>query len=1259
MSDSIDLLTIQQMNDMEIVNCLGMAKLPTIVSLLHERYNGEVQFIDIGGDCMIRYGENNIANMSYLPVILQFLKIEDGLLTLEGNISLPACYENRSRFYVEVCGREIPFRMYDAGFDVEEGAYIEKRTAFCIRLELDNLPKEGFDFTFGYDTDGIKSVCSKINSLRFFPVADLLEEQYAVLDCWMFQIKNGCLIAKPVTQKKQEEAEKQFLDCLRNKHPEWAVNVEKIRKEIFVRRQDKKKKIWLFFDRLDKADDNGEAMFRFLCTKKPSDIDYYFVIGENSPDYERMKTFGPVVPALSFEHQVLLSVADYVVTSQLNGYVENPYGETEECFRDLYHRAKVVFLQHGVTKDNQTKWLNRFNQDLYGLVAAAPMEYQSFLETPYFYDTNTIWYTGMPRFDLMEDKTEKYILVMPTWRQKYMKQVLLEETQTYKWFPNEEFDDSSYIKVYNSLLCNEKFKKMCKRKGYRIIFMPHPIVQPYVDRFKAPEDVIVFNYNVSWRDLFEKCALMITDYSSVAFDFAYLNKPVLYYQFDRDEFFSSHSYKEGYFDYKDMGFGEVVSEEAELLNCLEYYLNTNCKSRQKYLDRIKDFFGYQDRNNSQRIYERILEMEKIGKIGHSNYEVSIIEGHIVHIVHKLPDGGFEDWNIYLENVFWGGNISFPMTVEDDAVDTIIYMHDLTEEEFATTGEYRAKGPSTGTIRICANDNRKAMHFVMYTSREQHYSQLVKFRHRNEHVALTKENLLLDFEGCLYTKYAHSMDIKKVELVIDANHRQIIPIHMQLGREEYEKVDYSVPISSIIEQETDVNNAIHIEVYFDEETFVSFNIGHKTDVEMPKKFYYVPITSGYYGDYALCVRGNVHQNYSLVVRPKDPIEYDKSFLFKESELVSKFLYHVVGKLKVLRKKKPVNLFFEKNSMKADEGTFEIFDACCKLNSSKSYFILDEHSAQWPELSKHKNVVKKYSWKYYFLLYSANNFISTETSSHLNVHRAINPYVRRTLLESNLIFLQHGVTYLKCQGGGSVFGKDKEGEPTIIAVGSQKEAKVVAKMLHIPIERCMIAGLPVFSTIEADHITESSEDIATIMLTWKVSEEHLLTHFEDSTYFQYVCEVYDLLKQHLPEKQIRIVPHPKVLEHLAGTRLGDTIWTGAVSDALRDSKLLITDYSSTCYNSFYQGGAVVFYQPDLEKFQKEVGKLIPQDDEYIGYRVFEKEDLKEVIDAGIHDGHIDLGCLRNEEFVARYQTINEFNDGKNIDRIVDYLKKKNIV
>ena len=107
------------------------------------------------------------------------------------------------------------------------------------------------------------------------------------------------------------------------------------------------------------------------------------------------------------------------------------------------------------------------------------------------------------------------------------------------------------------------------------------------------------------------------------------------------------------------------------------------------------------------------------------------------------------------------------------------------------------------------------------------------------------------------------------------------------------------------------------------------------------------------------------------------------------------------------------------------------------------------------------------------------------------------------------------------------------------------------------------------------------------------------------------------------------------------------------------MFITDYSSACYNAFYQGAGVVFYQPDLELYEIENGKLIPNDDEYIGLRTLNKEELIDVLNKSIKDGKIDLSVLRTEEQEKMYQTINEFSDGKNIDRICDKLKELNLV
>ena len=60
-----------------------------------------------------------------------------------------------------------------------------------------------------------------------------------------------------------------------------------------------------------------------------------------------------------------------------------------------------------------------------------------------------------------------------------------------------------------------------------------------------------------------KAMVMITDFSTVAFDFAYLKKPLIYYQFDNNYHFDVES---GYFDYDEMGFGPVAKTSEELRN---------------------------------------------------------------------------------------------------------------------------------------------------------------------------------------------------------------------------------------------------------------------------------------------------------------------------------------------------------------------------------------------------------------------------------------------------------------------------------------------------------------------------------------------------------------------------------------------------------------------------------------------------------------------------------------------------------------------
>lgn len=99
--------------------------------------------------------------------------------------------------------------------------------------------------------------------------------------------------------------------------------------------------------------------------------------------------------------------------------------------------------------------------------------------------------------------------------------------------------------------------------------------------------------------------ILVTDYSSVFMDFAYMHKPVIYFQFDYNEY-RKKQLQQGYFDYKRNGFGPIVTNQNAVIDAIK-----NCKAKSvTYNKRIDAFFGNQDSNNCKRIYDILAEEAK-------------------------------------------------------------------------------------------------------------------------------------------------------------------------------------------------------------------------------------------------------------------------------------------------------------------------------------------------------------------------------------------------------------------------------------------------------------------------------------------------------------------------------------------------------------------------------------------------------------------------------------------------------------------------
>lgn len=465
------------------------------------------------------------------------------------------------------------------------------------------------------------------------------------------------------------------------------------------------------------------------------------------------------------------------------------------------------------------------------------------------------------------------------------------------------------------------------------------------------------------------------------------------------------------------------------------------------------------------------------------------------------------------------------------------------------------------------------------------------------------------------------------------------------------------VSEILEKNININNPIQIRVHLENDIVFKYNLPKRNKkYKKCTRMYYVPLKSMYIDNYSLVLRRTAKGNWLLSKRLKEEIENTKKFITFENKHISRILYGA-GKIAKLCSFKKVNLYYEKFAQKKEEGTFEL----CKLNQeskkSKNYFIIDENSSDYEKIKDEKFVVKKYSLKYYWLAYRANNIISTEAPMHINVLRSNNKLFRKAIYEKPNVFLQHGIIYLKNMHD-SAFVKRREAEPAYILASSQKEKDVIVEQLKLDEKQIMVTGIPMYSQIEHKHINESYDDIVTVMLTWKPYEEHLY-NFEESSYYKNVVEICGILSKYIDKEKIRIVPHPKVKIALEQTDLKENVYSGEISEILKVTKLLISDYSSVVYNSFYQGSAIVFYQDDIEVYEEAVGKLIPAEDEYIGKRAFGLEELETIIKDGVKDKKIDISSFRNKEHEEIYKLINEFTDGKNLERINQELKKKKMI
>lgn len=365
-----------------------------------------------------------------------------------------------------------------------------------------------------------------------------------------------------------------------------------------------RQQIWITYDQLFKGGDNGEYFYRYVSERKDKgNVVIYYVANKNSREYKELNAkYKTVLAFNSLKHKLVSLHADYVFATRVAFNVYLGYWQqTERYFRDMFN-AEIFCLQHGLTIQKIAQYQNRLFDNTRLYFCVSPVEMDNLRHPIYGYEDNELILTGAPRYDGLVSKDKRYILISPTWRRNVTAGTN-KKGKNHDYSPN--FKHTEYFRIYNSLINDHKLIEYAKKYHYKLIYLIHPILSPQIRDFTTNDyvEIIPGAGNVSYEKMLSEASLMLTDHSGVQFDFAYMRKPLVYYHPDS----LPPQYEEGGLKYDTMGFGPVCRTHEQVVDALCEYMAKDCQMSELYQKRVESFFGFDDRNNCERIYEAAVK----------------------------------------------------------------------------------------------------------------------------------------------------------------------------------------------------------------------------------------------------------------------------------------------------------------------------------------------------------------------------------------------------------------------------------------------------------------------------------------------------------------------------------------------------------------------------------------------------------------------------------------------------------------------------
>lgn len=387
-----------------------------------------------------------------------------------------------------------------------------------------------------------------------------------------------------------------------------------------------------------------------------------------------------------------------------------------------------------------------------------------------------------------------------------------------------------------------------------------------------------------------------------------------------------------------------------------------------------------------------------------------------------------------------------------------------------------------------------------------------------------------------------------------------------------------------------------------------------------------------------------------------------FWFRLKERLACLIYFL--NRKKLRREN-IMLTYEKYCCMAQDNGFYFFQYCMENNveeqlKHKIYYVITPDSADYGNVKPYEDhIIPFMSLKHMVYLLACRLMVSSDSKPHAYAWRCkesiIQPIVER---ERRLVFLQHGVIALK----KVEFFDAATNAVDLFVTSNRREHGIIVRELGYRPEDVIITGLTRWDVLK-DRSAEVKGNHILVMPTWRnwledVSDEA----FKSSDYYRNYMELLnsqrlaDYLERH--DAYLDFYIHPKFRDYLGNFSIsGERVrlipfGSEPLNFLIMQCKMLVTDYSSVCWDVFYQGKPCIFYQFDVDKYNEAQGAYIDLEKEMFGDRAVNNDQLFRLLEE-----EADMGFALKPEYAEMRLHSYEYLDHNNSQRVCEEIRRRN--